>query len=61
LFGYSPFEPDRPAFFNPIYRKDCTLTAAEALAYNSLVQSWPEIQRLAQEKKHSEAAPGELF
>jgi len=35
--------------------------AAEALAYNSLVQSWPEIQRLAQEKKHSEAAPGELF
>jgi len=35
--------------------------AAEALAYNSLVQSWPEIQRLAQEKKHSQAAPGELF
>ena len=26
LFGYSPFEPDPPAFFNPIYRKDCTLT-----------------------------------
>ncbi|MCX7774708.1 MAG: DUF1156 domain-containing protein [Spirochaetaceae bacterium] len=35
--------------------------AAEALAYNSLVQSWPEIQRLAQERKHGEAAPGELF
>jgi len=35
--------------------------AAEALAYNSLVQSWPEIQRLAQEKKHSQATPGELF
>jgi len=35
--------------------------AAEALAYNSLVQSWPEIQRLAQEKTHSQAAPGELF
>lgn len=35
--------------------------ASEALTYNSLVQSWPEIQRLAQERKHSEAAPGELF
>ena len=29
--------------------------AAEALAYNSLVQSWPEIVRLAEEQtRHSE-------
>ncbi|MCX7950181.1 MAG: hypothetical protein N2509_08735, partial [Treponemataceae bacterium] len=35
--------------------------AAEALAYNSLVQSWPEIQRLAHEKKGSSPVPGELF
>ena len=27
--------------------------AAEALAYNSLVQSWPEITRLAQEAAQS--------
>ncbi len=30
--------------------------AAEALSYNGLVQSWPEITRLAREGGHSEAA-----
>ena len=34
--------------------------AAEALSYNSLVQSWPEITRLAQERK-SMAEQGTLF
>ena len=34
--------------------------AAEALSYNSLVQSWPEIARLAQERK-SMAEQGTLF
>ena len=34
--------------------------AAEALSYNSLVQSWPEIARLAQERK-SEAKQATLF
>jgi putative DNA methylase len=35
--------------------------AAEALAYNSLVQSWPEIVRLAQEEKAVVQEQGELF
>ena len=34
--------------------------AAEALSYNALVQSWPEINRLAQERK-SEATQATLF
>ena len=34
--------------------------AAEALSYNALVQSWPEIARLAQERK-SEATQATLF
>jgi len=34
--------------------------AAEALSYNTLVQSWPEIVRLAQERK-SEATQTALF
>ena len=34
--------------------------AAEALSYNALVQSWPEITRLAQERK-SEATQATLF
>ncbi len=35
--------------------------AAEALSYNGLVQSWPEIRRLAQEGVISKAKVGELF
>jgi putative DNA methylase len=35
--------------------------AAEALAYNSLVQSWPEISRLAQDPARSTPAQGGLF
>jgi putative DNA methylase len=35
--------------------------AQEALAYNSLVQSWPEILRLAQTKSFGTAVSGELF
>jgi putative DNA methylase len=35
--------------------------AAEALAYNGLVQSWPEIMRLAQEKPAVELTQPELF
>lgn len=35
--------------------------AAEALAYNSLVQSWPEIARLAQDPARSAPAQGGLF
>lgn len=35
--------------------------AAEALAYNSLVQSWPEITRLAQEVGKPRAAQARLF
>jgi putative DNA methylase len=35
--------------------------AAEALAYNGLVQSWPEIVRLAQEGGKATAAPPDLF
>ena len=35
--------------------------APEALAYNSLVQSWPEIVRLAQEGKATVPSSGELF
>ena len=34
--------------------------AAEALSYNSLVQSWPEIMRLASETKDEEPAQQEL-
>jgi len=32
--------------------------AAEAMAYNGLVQSWPEITRLAREKPQSATVPG---
>jgi putative DNA methylase len=35
--------------------------APEALSYNALVQSWPEILRLAQEGGAREAAQGGLF
>jgi putative DNA methylase len=36
--------------------------AAEALSYNALVQSWPEIVRLAQAKENPPASvPGDLF
>jgi putative DNA methylase len=35
--------------------------AAEALAYNGLVQSWPEIVRLAQEGKTRQPTQGALF
>jgi len=35
--------------------------AAEALTYNSLVQSWPEISRLAHETRTPEAAQTEMF
>ena len=35
--------------------------AAEALAYNGLVQSWPEIVRLAQEGGKPTAAEPDLF
>jgi putative DNA methylase len=34
--------------------------AAEALAYNGLVQSWPEIVRLAEDNKPSLPVQGEL-
>ena len=35
--------------------------AAEALSYNSLVQSWPEITRLAREEQQAEAEQTSLF
>ncbi len=35
--------------------------AAEALSYNSLVQSWPEISRLAREEQKAEAEQTTLF
>jgi putative DNA methylase len=35
--------------------------AQEALSYNSLVQSWPEIERLAHERDEHRARDGELF
>ena len=35
--------------------------AADAMAYNALVQSWPEITRLAQEATSSTPATGDLF
>jgi putative DNA methylase len=35
--------------------------AAEALSYNGLVQSWPEIVRLSREGKKAELKEGELF
>ncbi len=36
--------------------------AAEAMAYNALVQSWPEIVRLARETPHAaEPGSGDLF
>ena len=35
--------------------------AAEALSYNSLVQSWPEITRLAREEGEHEAEQASLF
>jgi putative DNA methylase len=35
--------------------------AAEALSYNGLVQSWPEITRLAREKGTTRPLQGELF
>jgi putative DNA methylase len=35
--------------------------AAEALSYNALVQSWPEISRLAREKPVPAAISGDLF
>jgi putative DNA methylase len=35
--------------------------AAEALAYNGLVQSWPEVIRLARDRAASEADQGSLF
>jgi putative DNA methylase len=35
--------------------------AAEALSYNGLVQSWPEISRMAREKPVPAAISGDLF
>ena len=35
--------------------------AAEALSYNALVQSWPEITRLAREGDKPQAAQAPLF
>ena len=35
--------------------------AAEALSYNGLVQSWPEITRLARERRKTQAQQAELF
>jgi len=35
--------------------------AAEALAYNGLVQSWPEIMRLSREEIRPETEQGGLF
>ena len=35
--------------------------AAEALSYNSLVQSWPEMARLSQERPSSGVVQGNLF
>ena len=35
--------------------------AAEALSYNALVQSWPEITRLAREEQKAEAEQTSLF
>ena len=35
--------------------------AAEALAYNGLVQSWPEIARLAREPARAQPSQGGLF
>jgi len=35
--------------------------AAEALSYNALVQSWPEISRLAREGGNAGAKQGSLF
>lgn len=35
--------------------------SAEALSYNALVQSWPEITRLARERSESKGEQGELF
>ena len=35
--------------------------AAEALAYNGLVQSWPEIVRLSKERPTAAGESGELF
>ena len=35
--------------------------AAEALAYNGLVQSWPEITRLAREGGKAKTEQGGLF
>ena len=35
--------------------------AAEALSYNSLVQSWPEITRLARDEREHEAEQTSLF
>lgn len=35
--------------------------APEALSYNSLVQSWPEILRLASERSTAAGEPGTLF
>ena len=35
--------------------------AAEALSYNALVQSWPEITRMAREKRPSQAAQAQMF
>ena len=35
--------------------------AAEALSYNSLVQSWPEITRLARDEQEHEAEQTSLF
>jgi putative DNA methylase len=34
---------------------------AEALSYNALVQSWPEISRLAREGGNAGAKQGSLF
>ena len=35
--------------------------APEAMAYNGLVQSWPEILRLAREQSVSRPGQGDLF
>ena len=49
------------AVFAAVARQESVSRAAEALSYNGLVQSWPEITRLAREEREPASAQAGLF
>jgi putative DNA methylase len=57
----SKAEPAREPAYRLYVICECKKRAQEALSYNALVQSWPEIERLAREEGKGTVEQGSLF